>query len=283
MRTIGADCSHWSGDIDWARDVLWLPFVYYKATDGMYWIDTRFGDNHDGCMEYGIPNAPYHWWQETQDPIVQADHFCDTLEDSGDGYKRIIINVEPVGNCSANKLKQLLDRVENRRGIKPAIYTSAYYWSMVLPTPAWAYQYDLLVAHYARRNYPMLPVGWSTWKIWQFTDYFYLQGTETKVDGNWFNGSIEQCRDWFGNYHPVTPPPPPPPGSSLQMKVLIDGLRVRKAPSTSAQIMGQLNTGDVIDVADIGGANAWAQIQAGPYAGYWSAVNYLGQRYMEVV
>ena len=265
MRTIGTDVSHWSGDINWIEAWDYLPFVYYKATDGVNFIDGWFGSNHDECDAVGMPHAPYHWWQETQDPIAQANHFCDTLIDSGDGYKQTIIDVEPVILVpnSAYKLKQLLDRVEQRRGKKPAIYTSANYWdNYVKPLPAWTNQYDLLCAHYKYGSDPTLPLGWTKdkLKMWQFTDKFWFPGCDAGADGNWFYGSLQECRNWFGNYHPYNPPPP---SKKFRMRVTADKLYIRSGPSTSYPGVGFLYKGDIIAVEDIAGQDAWVKHEKG--------------------
>lgn len=264
MRTIGADTSHWEGVTEWNRGADYLPFCYYKATDGVDFIDSQFGNNKDGCDEYGIPNSPYHWWQETQDPEEQAEHFIETV---GTGYKRYIIDVEPSVTYQGivNKLEILLNRCTVLTGIKPAIYTSANYWNgFIKPVPSWAHEYDLLVAQYAYRLNPILPIGWSIWKIWQYTDYFWFDGCNAIADGNWFNGTLQDCRDWFGNYHPYNVPPSlPPTENKLKMVSLVEGLRIRKLPNTNAEIVGSLYKGEEIDADNVDGWNAWVHHSRG--------------------
>lgn len=275
MRVLGADTSHWGGVIDWKLATPALGFAYFKATDGMYYVDDQFKNNQAGCIETGLPHAGFHWWQETQDPVAQANHFINTV---GLGYKRYIVDVEPQEIVAPSKLKQLLDRCQQLTGVKPAIYTSANYWnSFIKPKPDWANQYELLVAHYTTARAPTLPVGWSTWAIWQFSDYFYFPGCDEVEDGNWFNGTMEQCRAWFGNYHPFAPECPPC-GGKMAMEVIVDKLYIRSGPSTSYAIVGSLSKGDVIEAEDIGGYNAWVKHSRG-----WSAFTTSGLKYMDVV
>jgi GH25 family lysozyme M1 (1,4-beta-N-acetylmuramidase) len=271
MRTMGADLSHWEGEVVWSRGADYLPFAYYKATDGVDFIDSQFGNNMDGCNEFGVPHAPYHWWQELLDPISQADFFCEVTRDGK--YKRYIVDVEPNGYADSVKLKRLLDRIEQNTLIRPAIYTSSYYWNMVKPTPSWAYKYDLLVAQYSYRLNPILPAGWSTWKIWQFTDYFWFDGCNATADGNWFNGTLGECRNWFGNYKPYNPLPSP--DGKTKMIVSADSLYIRSGPSTSYPITGGLYKGEEIEVLDVDGYNSWVKHAKG-----WSAAGYYGKKYL---
>lgn len=263
MRTFGADVSHWEGDVDWIKGVDYLPFVYYKATDGEDFIDSQLGNNMDECNDVGMPHAPYHWWQETQNPIAQAEHFWDTVKDGG--YKRLIVDVEPkvILPDAYNRLLQLLSRLEAMSGIVPAIYTSANYWNNYVRVP-YNNKYPLLVAQYKYGLNPILPSGATSWKIWQFTDLFWFSGCNATADGNWFNGTLEECRSWFGNYRPFLPQPV---GGKTQMVVTADVLNIRYGPSTNFSIVGALHKNDVINVIDVAGQDAWVRHELG-----WSCV-----------
>ncbi len=275
MRTFGGDVSHWEGPIHWLLGVDYLPFIYYKATDGLFFVDDQFQNNKVGCNVVGIPHAPYHWWQETEDPVAQAEHFVDTV---GEGYNRLIVDVEPkvYVNNALYKLNLLLNRITQLTGIIPAIYTSAYYWDSFIRED-YPNEHPLLVAHYTYASEPHLPIGATSWKIWQFTDMFWFSGCDATADGNWFNGTLQECRDWFGNYHPYELPPQP---VSFKMKVICEGLYVRQGPGIAYGIVGHLHRDEQVELKNIGGASAWMQIQSGKYAGSWCAVQ-TGQRWME--
>ena len=271
VRTFGADVSHWEGDINWLLGVDYLPFVYYKATDGINGVDSQFLSNKAECDTVGMPNSPYHWWQETQDPIAQAEHFVDTVMP---GYKQLIVDVEPftyTGHMMSD-LDKLLGRVEYLTGIVPSLYTSASRWNSFMGV-GYPNHHPLLVAHYAYRAEPLLPMGATTWKIWQFTDMFWFSGCNATADGNWFNGNLNECRNWFGNYHPYDAPPPI--YGSLHMKVIADSLNIRSGPSTSYPTVGVLKKGDVIEALDVDGTQAWVKHARG-----WSADKYNGYDYL---
>jgi hypothetical protein len=97
------------------------------------------------------------------------------------------------------------------------------------------------------------------------------------VDGNWFNGSLEQCRVWFGNYREPMPPEPAP-GEAFKMRSLFRELNIRQAPHMGARVTGKLEKGECVEVEELGGYDTWVRHSRG-----WCAVERGGYRYMEVV
>jgi len=272
MRTFGVDVSHWEGAIDWSVASQWIPFVYYKCTDGTNYIDVTFLANKTGCQQAGLPHAPYHYFQPTLDPISQADHFIKT---AGDGYHRYIVDVEGKVPCNPRLLQQFLKRVEELTSIKPAIYTSAGFWNeFVNPKPTWAHNYDLIVAHYTIQPRPILPIGWDKYVIWQYTDHYYFPGCKEKADGDWFNGELDWCREWFGNYQEIDPPV----FNHTRVRSLVDNLHIRHLPSKLSKEVGHLAKGEIVDVLDLSGKDVWIKHNRG-----WSCVEKDSYRYMEVL
>ncbi len=280
MRTFGIDVSHWEGSIDWQTAAPTLGFAYFKCTDGLRFIDSQFQHNQHLCNALGIAHAPYHYFQPALDPTAQADHFIAT---AGKEYHRYIVDVEAperVTELSA-RLLAFLQQVEKLTGVRPAIYTSSGYWSdYVHPKPAWAGEYDLVIAQYSAARAPMLPPGWTDYVIWQFTEYWNIPGCQEEVNGNWFNGSLQQCRDWFGNYRSASEPPAgelKPQGQPLVMYPLFDNLNIRQSPNMQARIVGKLTKDELVKVEQVGGVDVWVRHARG-----WSAVERGGYRYMEV-
>ncbi len=274
MRTLGIDVSHWEGFIDWQLVSKWLSFAYFKCTDGVSYVDNTFEPNRQGCKLTGLAHAPYHWFQPAEDPIAQADHFVHV---AGKTFKKYIVDVEEDIGADEElpgSLHAFLLRCTQLTGIKPAIYTSPGYWTeFVKPYPTWAEEYELLVAHYTAEHTPTLPSGWDKWKVWQFSDYFFVSGCTTEVDGDWFNGTIDECRQWFGNYRSIDPAI-----VSLRAKSLFDQLHVRIDHSVGSKELGHLQRGDVVNIDQLGGQDVWVH-----HAGGWSCVEKDGYRYMEVI
>jgi GH25 family lysozyme M1 (1,4-beta-N-acetylmuramidase) len=276
MRTFSVDVSHWEGNIRWQVAAPAIGFAYYKCTDGVRFVDDQFRNNQRGCSEAGLPHAPYHYYQPSLDPIKQADHFIRT---AGKEYKRYIVDVEASERDPkiTQKLSVFLDRLEKLTSTRPAIYTSAGYWNdFIHPIPAWAGTYDLIVAHYTSAHAPILPNGWKAYVIWQFSDYWNFPGCDEQADANWFNGDLEQCRAWFGNYcQPI--PLQPPATDGFKMRSLFDGLHIRQSPNMNARIIGKLAKDECVEVEQLGGNDVWVRHSRG-----WTAVERGGYRYMQV-
>lgn len=276
MRTFGIDVSHWEGTIRWQEAAPTISFAYFKCTEGTRFVDGQFARNQRGCTEAGIPHAPYHYFQPSLDPVSQADHFIAT---AGKRFSRYIVDVEaPERDVNiTRKLRSFLDRVQVLTGTRPAIYTSLGHWNeFIKPRPDWAGEYDLIIAQYTAARVPVLPSGWSKWVIWQFSDYWNFPGCDEIADGNWFNGHLEQCRAWFGNYHPPATTQPPAE-NGLTLRSLFDNLHIRQSPNMQARITGKLTKGETVKADQLSGFDVWIKHARG-----WSAVERGGYRYMEV-
>jgi len=276
MRTLGVDASHWEGSIDWKIAAPTIGFAYYKCTDGVRYVDEQFYANRQGCIEAGLAHAPYHFYQPSLDPITQAEYFVRT---AGKGYKRYIVDME-VAERQEDITKRLLGflrRVEQLTGIKPAIYTSAGYWNdFIQPHPQWASDYELIIAHYTLAHQPTLPTGWTTWRIWQFSDDWSFRGCQQQADGDWFNGNFEECQSWFGNA--IDTQPTLEPRTSFKLRSLFDNLHIRQTPSMKSRIIDNLERGEVVEAEELGGNDVWVKHTRG-----WTAVEIEGYRYMEVI
>ncbi len=281
MRILGIDVSHWEGQIYWPEASRYLGFAYFKCTDGINFVDPTFEANQAGLQAAGLAHAPFHYYQPAHDPGAQADHFIKT---AGKDYKRYIVDVEePAGRNELvegvdqslpSSLLSFLLRCTQLTGVKPAIYTSPGYWDeFVKPLPGWSHEYDLVVAHYTAEHLPDLPIGWNHWTIWQFSDFFFVPGCSCEVDGDWFNGTMDQCRWYFGNYRQVDPVV-----YSFKARSLFDKLHVRAEPSRLSKELAHLMKGDEVIIQQLAGQDVWVR-----HAGGWSCIEQAGYRYMEVL
>lgn len=88
----------------------------------------------------------------------------------------------------------------------------------------------------------------------------------------------------WGNEPQKPPIDPPPAPDRYQMRVVQDALRLRAAPSTSATVRGTLPQGELVDVDDIAGQDAWVRTPAAPeHPAGWANVQSGDDRNMEVV
>lgn len=175
-------------------------------------------------------------------------------------------------------IKEYLVMMADMFGREPIIYTSANFWNTYVGNVDWAKNYLLWVANF-HAAMPLLPVGWTEWKIWQYSDDGIVPGVRGEVDLNVFNGTLEELM-LLGNVDPTIPPPPPPPAPRQTITILVDNLRIRVAPSITATAVGNLPKGIKVDFVDTykAGNDIWYQI------GYkqWCAGMYNGFKYSEV-
>jgi lysozyme len=106
-----------------------------------------------------------------------------------------------------------LQTIELRTGRKPMIYTNKYYWSFT-NHPTWAKDYPLWVASYIIAAQPVMPVGWSTWNFWQYSEAGKnIVNPYDGVDLNLYNGEMNDLLKFCGHEPdvPVVVAPVEPP------------------------------------------------------------------------
>ncbi|NJD60275.1 MAG: hypothetical protein C3F13_18085 [Anaerolineales bacterium] len=275
--TFGVDVSHWEGMIDWSIASQYIPFAYYKCTEGLNFVDDLFKSNKQGCQEAGIPHSCYHYYKPSADPEEQAEVF---YQASGGDYPVLILDLEEAPKKSKSEYMKdirafILYLHARLHGPNVAIYTSAGFWNehVTSPAPDWAFTTDLIVAHYTTARSPSIPIGFNNFKIWQFTDRFWFPGCSETADGNWFNGNLKAMRQWFGNYRPLDPPQP-----RLRLRSQFNALHIRARPDMKAAEIGHLNRGEIVECVELGGPDCWVKHRRG-----WTAIERNGYRYMEVL
>jgi murein DD-endopeptidase MepM/ murein hydrolase activator NlpD len=151
-------------------------------------------------------------------------------------------------------------------GRKPIIYTARWFWDYYVGTAGWEEEYPLWVASYTTT--PRLPSAWSTWLFWQYTASGSCPGINGSVDLNHFNGSPSDLAELAGE-EPATPTP------MAQATVLRGPLNIRA--SVWGPTIRQAQVGDVLNVYDVAGRDAWAQVDGG-----WACIETGGTRYLEL-
>jgi GH25 family lysozyme M1 (1,4-beta-N-acetylmuramidase) len=214
MTTVpGIDVSYWDAGIDWPKvRATGQRFVVAKATEGSTYKDPTFDDNWFGAKSAGLLRGAYHFFRSNVDAKKQADYFIDYVHSvKDDGELPPVLDLETNDGVSKNKIilavKTWLDRVEAAFGRKPIIYSGQYFLQdfLVQPgggPPAWAKDYPLWLAQYPNQyqegTQPSLPRGWFGWTIWQYTDKGVINGINSRVDMNLFNGTLEDLYKFSG-------------------------------------------------------------------------------------
>ncbi len=222
------DISHWQGEIDW--DVFMqsdaegciIRAGSCNSESGIPYTDYKYEQNMTG-VEFATEIVGTYWyWRPNHDPIEQADYYADLLKFKNWNLAPVA-DVESYANVNMStlqsRLKSFLDRLQNRTGWKPMIYTRSSFWNRYVGNPSWASNYDLWIARYhsglsgpwSDGNYE--PVSWDDWVFWQYSadgnGLGYLYGTDSEdVDLDYFNGTLEELRKYAGLEEPgpITPP-----------------------------------------------------------------------------
>ncbi len=192
----GIDVSHHNGDIDYAK--VWDAghrFVYIKATQDNDFVDPMFPTNLERARAAGLAAGAYHFFDYTLDGRAQADHFLDRVEAAGgiDDALPPVVDVEcwkPIGASihavSSTRLRDFVERVYERTGRMPIIYTSVFMWREVVGNSDDFEDLSLWAACWGCDAPPSLAPGWDDWAFWQ-TGLTRIP-TVGRLDSNYFGG-----------------------------------------------------------------------------------------------
>lgn len=203
----GIDISHYqneAGKIDWDKvRASEYKFCFVKCTEGITYRDRFYQENKAGARKVGLVFGAYHF-ARLNDPIKEADHFCDTVGDLKQG-EIVILDFEvdghadPVGWCL-----KWLKKVEERVGFKPLLYTNearvkSLNWQRVVANNngLWVAKYASQVVYipeYLQRK----PVSdeWPFWAIWQFSSRARVPGLVGNIDVNTTDMDVETLKKY---------------------------------------------------------------------------------------
>jgi len=204
----GIDVSYWEGGIDWKKvrgDG--VRYMFTKATEGEGYADPTLGDNWVGAKSVGILRGAYHFFHPNMNPVKQADHFINAVKKLNDnGELPPVLDLEVTDNIASNAIidraKSWLDRVEQQLKKRPIIYSSPGFlkYNFVVAgggPPLWTKDYVLWIANYGVQQ-PFLPKGWLKWIFWQYSESGKVNGINSGVDLNWFNGTVDDLYNFAG-------------------------------------------------------------------------------------
>ena len=183
----GIDVSDHQKVIDWdalATDKR-IKYVYIKATEGASFTSPSYRRNVEGARRVGIKVGSYHFMRTGTSIRAQFENFTRSVKKSEQDLIPLL-DVETRKGWSNQQLrdsvKYFCDLLEEYYGVKPMIYTNAYYYDNLL---GGAFKdYPLFIARYAS-NAPVLSN--AKWILWQFSEKGRLPGINHAVDLSRFN------------------------------------------------------------------------------------------------
>ena len=188
----GIDVSHHQDNIDWdavkAMQVqqIKIDFVFIKATEGLGRVDNTFRRNWFNARQAGIPRGAYHYFIPSKSGKAQAENFIETIQlEKGDLPP--VLDIEQTNGASAEDIQQRamdwLTMIEKQFKVKPIIYTNVDFYETFLAGKF--DDYPLWIAHYLVQDKPRIQRHWT---FWQHNERGHVNGIDTSVDFNVFNG-----------------------------------------------------------------------------------------------
>lgn len=183
----GIDVSHYQGHINWPKVKTSkhnVQFVLIRATMGSRRKDSLFERNCRGARKIGCIIGAYHYYDPNEPSAKQAANYLKAVKLQG-GDIIPVVDLERLSKIQSTTdlksgLKNWLDIVEKKYGVKPMIYTGySFYQSYLAKDFA---EYPLWVAAYSPKKKKSKIVVNS--EIHQFSEKVKVPGIKGKVDGN---------------------------------------------------------------------------------------------------
>lgn len=196
--TYGIDVSRFQGDINWQLVAgSGVKYAYIQISRSLTDIDLKFAYNWQHAKANGILRGAYQRFHPAQDVIGQAKLFLDKLGPFQIGDLPPMLDVEDADGLNATQIaaavKQWMDYVEPRVGVKPLIYTGYYFWRDSVGSADFS-QHPLWIANYSA-TCPLVPDKWTRWAFHQYSSTAMIPGiTANTVDVNKFNGTLADLK-----------------------------------------------------------------------------------------
>jgi GH25 family lysozyme M1 (1,4-beta-N-acetylmuramidase) len=277
----GIDVSSNQGVIDWSQVAAsGQKFAFIRSSMGRGGVDSRFSTNFRQARDNGLLVGVYHLIRPEWRGVEQMDHFLATLGERKPDLP-LVLDVELDGSDVGKPqppaaitacVREAISVLEGRGQRSPIIYTGSWFWNeKIIPSAEWG-KYDLWIAHYGVTA-PKMPIGWTDWKFWQYSERGNVPGVRNNCDLNWFDGTLLDLLQYAAGDQPVEIPKP----KSLRARVTASMINVRKAPDVTSEDIGDLVRGDLIEIRNIGGRSAWIEFEPGQ----WAAFSFNQARFME--
>jgi lysozyme len=199
--------------------------VIHEATYPPFTRDSKYLDRQLGALQAGLLWGAYHYGNAS-DPVRQADHFLSVVSNAWAHANPairpstgvlLVLDFEknghyPGGTMRADQAVAFVERIRQRTGVYPGIYSGEYHLGQVLNsrkvtnaqrrtlTNCW-----LWVANYSKQ--PRATAPWSYWALWQYcgdgkcrlprSAYPISVANIRKAELNIFRGSRSDLQDFW--------------------------------------------------------------------------------------
>ena len=198
--------------------------VIHEATYPRLERDAKYLDRQMGALQAGLLWGAYHYADGT-DPVRQADHFLSVVSSAwsqaGSAARTpgvlLVLDFEknghyPGGTMRAEQAVAFAERIRQRTGVYPGIYSGEYHLQQVLNSPKVSNaQRNVLtncwlwIANYHKE--PRATAPWSYWALWQYcgdgkcglprSTYPISVANIRKAERNIFRGNQSDLQDFW--------------------------------------------------------------------------------------
>ena len=178
--------------INWAKaHAAGIGFAGVKTTEGEYYRNPYALTDLAQAQAAGISVAAYAFAipngnGASSSPVQQADYLVRYLGRLSRSVP-IMLDIEynPYGReCYGLSARAMVSwissfnrEIKARTGSKPIMYVPAYWWATCTGGHVGFGQRPLWVPYYtAAASHPLLPAGWTTWSIWQYSSTGTVRG-----------------------------------------------------------------------------------------------------------
>lgn len=183
------DISHWQGNVDFDKvEKDGVDAVIMKVSQGVSMVDDKFAANKKAARKEGLLCGFYHF-ADGSDYKKEADHFMATVGDLQEGEFLVLDFEIDIAN-PADWCKKWLDRVSEKMGFKPLLYTNEARVKAIDFKAVAGANYGLWVAKYgdnddkAEENETPNTDEWKFYAIWQYSSTGKVDGISGRVDMN---------------------------------------------------------------------------------------------------
>ena len=153
--------------------------------------DHQFLQNWKSAKKHNYVRGAYHYYRPSENSTKQFNNFKSVVRlETGDFIPILDIEKESIfGRKNLRKgILNWLRLAEEAYGVKPMIYTGLSFYNHILK--GYVDNYPIWIAAYSGKH----RVKNTDWIFHQFTEKVIVNGIREYVDGNDFNGTLEDLK-----------------------------------------------------------------------------------------
>ncbi|RAL24147.1 GH25 family lysozyme [Thermoflavimicrobium daqui] len=192
----GLDVSHHQGKINWnqIQENNNYRFVFIKATEGHDFIDKKFSYNWQQAQKYGFLTGAYHFFSMRSSGEDQAKKFISIVPKEKNSLPPVIdveIHLQHDKNKVRKELRNLAGKLQQQYEKKPILYVTYDTYNQYIKGDF--HEFDIWIRDILK--FPTLDN--RKWLFWQYSNRGRVDGIDTYVDINVFNGDYNEFKKKF--------------------------------------------------------------------------------------